>query len=107
MDIDHDDLFKALTGTSSDRSSKDRRDDREDRMSGLDDDDDDSMDDDMLIDGRNRAEDLEFKTSFGLGLFSSNDTNTILADRDPKTLTMQEQEKLKEKLHVEERERMQ
>lgn len=102
MEDEHD-LFKALAGASG---GGDRN------RSGCDDhgidDDDDSMDDDSLVDGRNRAEDLEFKTSFGLNLFGTGkDTNTILSDRDPKMLTKYEQERLKEKLQVEERERMQ
>lgn len=102
MEDEHD-LLKALTGASG---GGDRN------RSGCDDhgidDDDDSMDDDSLVDGRNRAEDLEFKTSFGLNLFGTGkDTNTILSDRDPKMLTKYEQERLKEKLQVEERERMQ
>src|SRR5699024_9177564 len=107
MDEDHDELLKTIVGTSSTsdrkRSAASGGDDN-----GPDDDDDDSMDDDTLVDGRNRAEDLEFKTSFGLNLFGpAKDTNIILSDRDPKTLTRQEQERLKEKLQEEERERMQ
>lgn len=106
-EMDDDDLLKAIGGTSGTvgrkRNTASGGDDHH-----LDDEDEDSMDDDTLVDGRNRAEDLEFKTSFGLGLFgSSKDSNTNLAERDSKTFTKQEQEKLKEKLQEEERERMQ
>lgn len=106
-EMDEDELLKAIVGTSGTSGRK-----RNTASGGddhnLDDDDEDSMDDDTLVDGRNRAEDLEFKTSFGLGLFgSSKDSNTNSAERDPKTFTKQEQEKLKEKLQEEERERMQ
>ncbi|XP_017483062.1 PREDICTED: transcription initiation factor TFIID subunit 11-like [Rhagoletis zephyria] len=106
-DMDEDELLKAIVGASGPvgrkRSIASVGDDHH-----LDDDDDDSMDDDTLVDGRNRAEDLEFKTSFGLSLFGpSKDSGSSLAERDPKTFSKQEQEKLKEKLQEEERERMQ
>ena len=120
-DDDEELLLKALGSFGNSASSKQeyrtpgicasgnyRHEDRGE-PSGMDDDDDDSMDDDTLVDGRNRAEDLEFKTSFSLNsIFTVKDVSSaMLADRDPKTLTKQEQERLKEQLQLEERERMQ
>lgn len=94
-------------------------DSRDDSDHPKEDDDEDFDDDEMSLlksmagdgddsggeDGVNN-QDLEFKLSCGLGMFSASD-KVIVTDRDPKTLSKYEQERLKEKLQEEERERMQ
>lgn len=94
-------------------------DSRDDSDHHKEDDDEDFDDDEMRLlksmagdgddsggeDGVNN-QDLEFKLSCGLGMFSASD-KVIVTDRDPKTLSKYEQERLKEKLQEEERERMQ
>ncbi|KAJ6221950.1 hypothetical protein RDWZM_000495 [Blomia tropicalis] len=111
-DEDERDLLKALAdavGGSQENGSSMLLDRQSSNFSNMELDDENSDDDDdgTLVDGRNRAEDLEFKT-LGLSLFSSGkESNIFNSDRDPKTLTRQEQEQLKDQLHIEERERMQ